>query len=46
MPRDRLAGIDPAALAGDIRPFLEDPRDAHLLTGENLPALPGRERPA
>jgi hypothetical protein len=34
--RARLAVFDFAAVATDVQPFLEDPRDAALLTRENL----------
>ena len=37
--RDRLASLDVKALLNDVRPFLENPGDAALLTRENLLGL-------
>jgi len=37
--RDRLAGLDVDAVARDVRPFLERPQDAALLTRGNLMGL-------
>lgn len=37
--RDRLASFDIDAISNDVRPFLERPRDAVLLTRENLTGL-------
>jgi hypothetical protein len=37
--RQRLASIDMVAVANDIRPFLERPADADLLTADNLATL-------
>lgn len=37
--RDRLAAFDFGAIAADVRPFLERPQDAALLTRENLDGL-------
>lgn len=37
--RDRLASLDVAAVAADVRPFLERPQDAALLTRQNLTGL-------
>lgn len=37
--RDRLADLDMEAVARDVRPFLERPHDAALLTRDNLMGL-------
>jgi hypothetical protein len=37
--RDRLEALDPAAIQEDVRPFLERPQDANLLTREGLLSL-------
>jgi predicted nucleotidyltransferase component of viral defense system len=37
--RTRLRSLDAESVARDARPFLERPRDADLLTGDNLRAL-------
>jgi predicted nucleotidyltransferase component of viral defense system len=37
--RDRLAGLDMDAVARDVRPFLERPHEAQLLTRDNLMGL-------
>jgi len=37
--RARLAAFDMAAIAADVRPFLERPQDASLLSRDNLLAL-------
>jgi len=39
LTKARLKSFDPKALAADVRPFLERPQDAALLTQENLLAL-------
>lgn len=37
--RERLASIDMTAIASDVRPFLERPEEARLLTTDNLMGL-------
>jgi hypothetical protein len=42
--RARLRSLDGKAVAQDVRPFLERPRDAELLTVENLLGLLADDR--